>query len=198
MNERILRFRDVRVVAADGSQMGILQTRQALEMARDQGMDLVMVAESAQPPVVKIVDFGKYKYENEKREKENKRKSLELKGIKMSPRIAEHDMQTLLKNAKKFLEEGHKVRVVCMFRQRELAHSGIGLEKMLRFADQLQEVAVTERAPALEGRQMIMILNPKPGKPAGKKDAKNQDKQNGSEEVQDHGNGEDHSTEVGE
>lgn len=159
-------------------------------MARDSGLDLVLVSESANPPVARITDYGKYKYENQKREKENKKKQLEMKGLKMSPRIAENDLNTLLNHGKKFLSEGHKLRVVCMFRAREIAHSHIGLQKMLKFAEALQEQAVVERAPSLEGRQMIMIMSPKPTK-IEKKNAKNQDKQDGSEEVQDNGNGED-------
>ncbi len=167
-------------------------------MAQDEGLDLVLVAEQADPPVARITDYGKYKYETQKREKENKRKQQDVKGIKMSPRIAEHDMQTQLNNARRFLGEGDKLKVVCQFKQRELAHSRIGLEKMTRFAEALSDIGILERAPTLEGRQMIMTINPKPQKPAGKKDAKDSNQQNGSEEVQDHGDGQDHPTEVGE
>jgi translation initiation factor IF-3 len=156
-------------------------------MAKEQGLDLVMVSATANPPVTKIIDYGKHKYQTEKREKEGKRKTQDVKGIKMSPRIAENDMQTLLKNARKFLGEGDKVRVTCQFRAREVTHPEIGLNKMNRFAEALSETAIVERPPILEGKQMVMILLPKPS--TQKSHAKDQDKQDGREAVQDHGNG---------
>jgi translation initiation factor IF-3 len=107
-------------------------------------------------------------------------------------------MQTLLKNARKFLEEGDKVRVTCMFRQRELARPENGTKRLNFFAEQLNDLAMVDRPPNLEGRQMTMVLTPRPTKPAGKKDAKDQDEQNRGEAVQDHGNGEDNPTQVGE
>lgn len=162
-------------------------------MAREDGLDLVLVSATANPPVCKITDYGKYKYETKKREKEGKRKQQELKGIKMSPRIADNDTNTLLKNARKFLSEGDKVRVVCQFRAREITHSEIGLQKMLRFGNELADIAIIERAPQLEGRQMIMILMPKPNQ--GKTNAKDQNKQDGGEEVQSNGDGQDHPSE---
>lgn len=189
-----MRFRDVRVVGQDGSQIGIMQTRQALNQAREQGFDLVLVAGNAEPPVVRITDYGRHKYETAKREKENRKQKTDQKGIKIGPHIAENDLKTLEIRAHKFLSAGHKVRVVCMFRPRELPHANLGKMKMEKFADNLAEVGVVERAPSLEGRQMIMFLNPRPQtKP--KKDAKDQNKQDGSEAIQDHGDGEDHSTE---
>ncbi len=171
-----------------------MQSRQALNLAKEAGLDLVLVTATAQPPVARITDYGKYKYMTEKREKENKKQKQELKGIKMSPRIAENDVQTLLSKTRKFLEEGHKIRVVCQFKAREITHPEIGHQKMIRFAEALSELSVIERPPLLEGRQMIMILNPKPNVP-GKSNAKDQNKQDGREEVQDHGLGEDNSTE---
>lgn len=199
INERCLRFRELRVVDDSGAG-GVLSAREALTTAKERGLDLVLVAPNAQPPVAKIVDYGKYKYEQEKREKENKKHKQELKGIKISPRISEHDMGHLVKNALKFLAEGDKVRVVCMFRQRELAHPNIGLAKINKFAEMCGEEAVVERPAVLEGRQMAMILMPKPaGKGVPKKDGKNQgennenkDQQDSSQEVQDHRVGENH------
>lgn len=175
INGRLLKFKEVRVVGADGSPLGILQTRDALDLSREAGLDLVLVAPTAVPPVCKIVDHGKYKYETQKREKENRKKKQEVKGIKMSPRIAQHDLDTLRRHATKFLAEGNKLKVTCMFRMRELAHKDIGLKKMQMFAEAIADIAVVERPPLLEGRQMIMIISPKPGvkieKPkAGKND----------------------------
>jgi translation initiation factor IF-3 len=191
INERVAyKFRDVRVIGADGSQVGILQSRQALNMAREAGLDLVMVSATAQPPVVRIVDYGRFKYETEKREKDHKRKQQEIKGIKISPRIAEHDLSFLTKNATRFLEEGHKVKVTCMFKAREVTHPELGRQKLDKVAEAVSAVAVVERPPAMEGRLMIMILNPKPQAP-GKKNAKAEDKQDGGQAVQDNGDRED-------
>ena len=190
INERVAyKFRDVRLIAADGAQVGIVQSRQALTMAREQGLDLVMVSPNAQPPVCRIVDYGKHKYETKKREQENKRKQQELKGIKISPNIAEHDLQFLVKNAIRFMEEGDKVKVTCQFRARQVTHPEIGRQKMDKFAELISAIGVVERPPMMEGKLMTMILNPKPN--TGKKNAKAENKQDGGEAVQDHGNGED-------
>ena len=191
----MLRFRDVRVIGADGDQLGILQSRQALTIAREQGLDLVMVSPTAQPPVCKIIDFGRYKYETEKQNKGSKKKQQEVKGIKISPRIAEHDLQHLIKNAAKFLDEGHKVRVVCVFKAREITHPELGRNKLDYFANQLAEVAIVERTPALDGRQMIMVMNPKP-QTGAKKNAKAENKQDRSEAVQSDGDRKDNPPEV--
>ncbi len=153
-----------------------MTSRQALAAARDAELDLVMVAQNANPPVCKIIDHGKHKYEQEKREKENKRKTQDVKGIKMRPNIAEHDLNTLLRNARKFLEDGDKVRVACQFRARELAHPEIGRKKMEHFAAQLADVSIIDKEAKLENRLMIMVLNPKPGnQPQKKSNAENQD-----------------------
>lgn len=141
-----------------------MTSREALDLAYKEGLDLVMVAAQAQPPVCRIVDNGKFKYENSKRARENKKKTQDVKGIKMRPNIAENDMNTLLRHATKFLEEGDKVRVTCQFRVRELAHPEIGRRKMDTFAEKLAEYSVIDKMPTLEGRQMIMVLNPKPGR----------------------------------
>lgn len=174
--------------------MGILQSRQALTIAREAGLDLVMVSPNSQPPVCRIIDFGKFKYMNEKRERENKKKTLDLKGIKISPRIAGHDMEFLVRNAIRFLEEGHKVKVTCMFRAREVTHPEVGRNKMEKFAEEASAVSTIERAPSMDGRLMTMILMPKPVKE--KKNVKTENEQNGSKALQDHGNGQNHTQEV--
>lgn len=187
LNERILRFREIRVIGSGGEQLGVMTARAALDLAREEGLDLLMVAPSAQPPVCRILDYGKFKYETEKREKEGKRKQQDVKGIKLRPGTAENDLNTLLRNAQRFLEDGDKVRVVCQFRQRELAHPEIGLRKMELIAQRLNEVAVVEKPASLDGRQMVMVLNPKPKKveksEGSKQNAENQDAQDGSEAV---------------
>lgn len=193
---RLLRMKEVRVLMADGEQKGVMTSRDALELARSVDLDLVLVAPNADPPVCRVIDFGKYKYDQEKRDKENKKHKQELKGIKITPRIAEHDLGHLAKTASKFFAEGDKVRVVCMFRQRELVHPQIGKQKMDRFAELCADVAVVERPANLEGRQMSMIMMPKVKGKGPKQDAKNQDEQDGGEAIQDHGVGQDHAKEV--
>ncbi|HRJ27973.1 MAG TPA: translation initiation factor IF-3 [Fimbriimonadaceae bacterium] len=194
MNERVLRFRDIRVIGSDGTQIGILQSRQALDMAREEGLDLVMVSPQAVPPVCRIIDHGRFKYDQEKLNKENKKKKQqEMKTVKMRPGTAPHDLNILVRNATKFLAEGNKVKVSCQFRAREITHPEIGLKKMQAVAEQLAEVGIVERAPALDGKFMIMILIPKPVK-EGKKNAKAQDAQDSGEAIQDNGLGEDHAT----
>lgn len=179
------------MIGADGDQIGIIQSRQALSMARELGLDLVMVSPQAQPPVCKIIDYGKFKYLTEKQEKEKKRTKQDVKGIKMRPGTAENDLNTLARNARKFLEEGHKVKVTCQFRAREVTHPEIGARKMEAFAAKLADVSTIERAPSLDGRLMIMILLPKPSTGGKKKDAKDPNEQDSGQTVQDHGIGED-------
>jgi translation initiation factor IF-3 len=182
INERVAyKFRDIRVIGADGSQIGIIQSRQALQMAKDQGLDLVMVSPTAQPPVCRIVDYGRHKYETERRDRENKKKQLEVKGIKIGPHIGEHDIQFLIKNATRFLEEGHKVKVTCQFRARAVTHPEVGKAKLDRFAADVAHISVIEKPAAMEGKLMIMILTPKPGirktatKPGEKSDERPED-----------------------
>jgi len=182
------------VIGSDGTQIGILQSRQALDMAREEGLDLVMVSPQAVPPVCRIIDHGRFKYDQEKLNKENKKKKQqEMKTVKMRPGTAPHDLNILVRNATKFLAEGNKVKVSCQFRAREITHPEIGLKKMQAVAEQLAEVGIVERAPALDGKFMIMILIPKPVK-EGKKNAKAQDAQDSGEAIQDNGLGEDHAT----
>lgn len=171
-----------------------MQSRQALNQARDEGLDLVMVSPTAQPPVVKIIDYGRHKYLEGKLGKDKKSKQQELKGIKISPRIAEHDLAFLIKNALRFLEEGHKVKVTCMFKAREITHPELGRRKLDYFADHVKEIGVVERQPTLDGKLMIMVLNPKPG--AKKPNVKAENQQDGVKAVQDNRNGQDHAPSV--
>ncbi|MFQ3678574.1 MAG: translation initiation factor IF-3 [Fimbriimonadaceae bacterium] len=192
MNNRCLRYREVRLIASDGNQVGVVPTRQALEMAQAEGLDLVMVSANANPPVCRIIDHGKFRYEQDKREKESKRKQQDVKGIKISPRIAEHDMEHLTRNAQRFLEEGHKVKITCQFRAREVTHPELGRKKLEKMAENLAEWSNVERDPTMDGRLMIMVLTPKP---QGKKNAKAEDKQDGGKKVQDHREGSDNAKE---
>lgn len=154
-----------------------------------------MVSPTAQPPVCKIIDFGRHKYLTEKQQRDSKKKPQEVKGINISPRIAEHDLEHLIQKARRFLLEGHKVRVVCKFRAREITHPELGRKKHEFVAEQLVDAAVVERMPSLDGRQMIMVLNPKP-QTGGKKNAKAENEQNGGQAVQDHREREDHEAQV--
>lgn len=177
----------------EGNQLGVLTSREALDMAREQGLDLVLVASTANPPVCKIIDYGKYKYLERKLGKDKKSKQQEIKGIKISPRIAMGDMEHNAHRAISFLKDGNKVRVVCMFKAREVSHPEIGRQKLDIFADKVKEFGTVEKIPSLDGKMMVMILNPKPGV---KKNAKNQNVQDGGEAVQDHRHREDHAEEI--
>jgi len=154
-----------------------------------------MVSPNAQPPVCKIIDFGRYKYLTEKQNRESKKKQQEVKGIKISPVISEHDLQHLIRNAQRFLEEGNKVRVVCVFKARQITHPELGRAKLDYFANQLADHAIVERTPALDGKQMIMVMNPKP-QTGAKKNAKAENKQDRGEAVQSDGNGQNNPPEV--
>ncbi|WP_258001819.1 MULTISPECIES: translation initiation factor IF-3 [unclassified Mesotoga] len=160
----------VRLVDIDGEQLGVVQTTEALRIAREKGLDLVLVAPSANPPVARIMDYGKYKYEKDKRKKEAKKKTKQsqLKEMKFRIRIDEHDFQTKTNRIKEFLEKGSKVRVVIMFRGREIVFSDKGREILERVADQLQLISDIDRPPKLEGRDMWMILKPKAAPQGGK------------------------------
>lgn len=183
INERLLRNRELRVISSSGEQLGVLNSRDALDIAQGEGLDLVLVAPNAQPPVARIVDYGKWKYEQDKLKRDQKKKTQEVKGIKISPRIAEHDMQVAIRKAIEFLGDGDKVRLVCRFRFRELAYPELGRERMEKIADELAEYGKRERDPALSGREMVMVINPKPQTGGGKKDAKAKDEKDGGKEV---------------
>ncbi|MDO5014340.1 MAG: translation initiation factor IF-3 [Clostridia bacterium] len=153
----------LRVVNEDGEQLGIMSAKEALKKAEEHNLDLVKIAPMANPPVVKIMDYGKYLFEIRKRDKENKKKQkvMEIKEIRLSVNIDTHDFETKAGHAKRFLEHGDKVKVSIRFRGREMAHKSNGTDVMNRFADFLEEYADVEKAPLLEGRQMLMFLAPK-------------------------------------
>lgn len=162
MNHRI-RVPEVRVLDAEGNQLGIMETRQALRMAMDQGLDLVEISPTAQPPVCRILDYGKYKYEQAKKNKEAKKKahSTEIKGIRMRYGTEAHDLEYRVKDARRFLEDGDKVQVTLIFRGRELSHPEIARGQMEKLSSALADVSVVERPPSIEGRRMTMLLSPK-------------------------------------
>lgn len=151
------------MVSSEGEQLGILPVREALRIAAERQLDLVEVAPTAKPPVCRIMDFGKFKYEQQKREKEVKKKQkvISVKEVKLRPNIEEHDFQVKLKNAQRFLADGDKVKVTIMFRGRELSHPELGREILTKMAGELKEIANVERDAKLEGKNMIMILSAK-------------------------------------
>ncbi len=163
MNEDI-RDKEIRVVGADGSQLGIMSAMDARNMANEQNLDLVKIAPQATPPVFKIMDYGKYRFEQQKREKEQKKnqKVVELKEIRLSLNIGDHDFETKVGHATRFLAEGNKVKASIRFRGREMAHASMGVDVMKRFAEVLSDVATIDKDPKLEGRSMQMFLTPKP------------------------------------
>lgn len=162
INEEI-RAREVRVTSSTGQQLGIMATREALRLALEQQLDLVEVAPMGKPPVCRIMDFGKYRYEQQKRDKEarKKQKVVTVKEVKLRPNIEDHDFNVKLKNALRFLEDGDKVKVTIMFRGRELSHPELGREVLQKMAAELKSLVTVEREPKLEGKNMIMILAPK-------------------------------------
>ncbi len=162
VNEDI-RAKEVRLVGAEGEQIGIKPFREALQMAYDANLDLVNVAPTAKPPVCRIMDYGKYRYEMQKKEKEARKnqKIVDVKEVRFSANIEEHDYQTKLRNVNKFLKDGDKVKCSVRFRGREITHSEIGQRVLERVAKEVDEIASVERRPKLEGRSMIMILSPK-------------------------------------
>jgi len=163
INEEI-RAKEVRLIGSNGDQLGIKPFREALQIAQDAGLDLVNVAPTAKPPVCRIMDYGKYRYEMQKKEKEARKnqKIVEVKEVRFSATIDEHDFQTKLRNVIKFLKDGDKVKMSVRFRGREIAHAEIGQKVLERVAAEVEELAIVERKPKLEGRSMIMILSPKP------------------------------------
>ena len=158
-----IHIREVRVTSATGEQLGIMPTREAMRLAEEQHLDLVEVAPKARPPVCRIMDFGKYRYEQQKREKEarKKQKVITIKEVKLRPNIEQHDYEVKLKHAMRFLGEGNKVKVTIMFRGRELSHPELGQEILDRVAEDLKDSIIVDRKPKLEGRNMIMIVAPK-------------------------------------
>lgn len=158
-----IKAREVRVIDVDGKQLGIMPLKEALKLAQERQLDLVKVAPQAKPPVCKIMDYGKYKYEQSKREKEARKnqKVISVKEIRMSPNIEEHDFQVRVKSALRFLEDGNKVKVTVRFRGREITHTQLGEDVLKRLAESVKEKAVVEKPPVIEGRNMVMMLSPK-------------------------------------
>jgi|TARA_Y200000002_G_scaffold248931_1_gene206169 translation initiation factor IF-3 len=158
-----IRAPQVRCIDPDGEQLGVLDTRDAISKAEDFGLDLVEVQPNVDPPVCKILDYGKYKYEAQKRANEarKKQKIIEVKEIKLRPNIDEHDYQVKMRNVVKFLSGGDKVKVTLRFRGREMAHQELGANVLTRVREETDEIAKIEAMPKMEGRQMIMVLAPK-------------------------------------
>ena len=165
INEEI-RDKELRVIGADGSQLGIMTSSDALALAEEKDLDLVKIAPNAVPPVCKIMDYGKFRFEQLKKEKEAKKnqKVVEIKEIRMSPGIDVGDFNTKLKNAQKFLSDGNRVKVSVRFRGREMAHTEIGRDLLNKFAELCTEVSTLDKAAKLEGRNMSMFLSPKNSK----------------------------------
>ena len=165
INEDIT-VKEIRAIDADGSQLGIISSKRALEMAEAQGLDLVMIAPNAAPPVCRIMDYGKYCFEQQKRDKEPRKnqKTVEVKEIQLSCKIEDNDINTKAHHAKRFLGDGNKVKVVVRFRGREMAHTEIGAQLLERFAAILDGVGVIDKPAKLEGRNMVMFLVAKPNK----------------------------------
>lgn len=162
INEEI-RVKELRVISQDGEQLGIMLTKQALEMAEMRQLDLVLIAPKAEPPVARIMDYGKFVYEQQKKEKEAKKKQkvITVKEVRITPNIEEHDLNVKAKNAEKFLKDGDKVKVTVKFRGREADYAHFGEEILNRFYDKIKEVGQIEKPAKLEGKNMTMVIAPK-------------------------------------
>lgn len=160
-----IRAREVRLVGDDGEQLGIVSLRDALAMAQERRVDLVEVSPTARPPVCRLMDYGKFKYEQAKRDRESRKKQkvVSVKELKMRPTIEDHDFEVKVRSAQRFLSEGDKVKCTMIFRGREIVHASLGQETLKKLAERVVDVAVVERPPRVEGRAMIMILAPKKG-----------------------------------
>ncbi len=153
----------MRLVGADGEMVGVVPFREALEVAYDAGLDLVEVSPNADPPVCKILDLGKFKYEEQKKRNEarKRQKVIDVKEIKLRPNIDDHDYQVKMRNARRFIDDGDKVKVTMRFRGREMAHQDLGMNVLVRVRDELEEISKVESMPRMEGRQMVMVLAPR-------------------------------------
>ena len=162
VNERI-RIREVRLIDKDGRQVGVVPTDRAMQMARDAGLDLVEVAPDSRPPVAKIMDYGKFKYERKKQIQESRKKShaVQIKEVRLRPKTGQHDFDVKLGRARRFLMDGDKVQINMMFRGRELAHLDVGRGVVARFSKALEDIARMERPPIFEGRRMTCLLTKK-------------------------------------
>jgi len=153
----------VRVIGPNGEQLGVMGVREALVKAAEAELDLVEVAPTSVPPVCRIIDYGKYKYEQQKKSRGSHRRTSDIKGMRFSPKIGEHDFQVKARHVYEFLHEGNKVRASVWFRGREMAYPRAGEQLLARLADIVVDVGIVERPPLMEGRNMIMILTPKKG-----------------------------------
>jgi len=158
-----IRAREVRLVGENGEQLGIFPIKEALRVSLEKGLDLVEVAPTAKPPVCRLMDYGKFRYEQSKREREarKKQKIITVKEVKIRPKIESHDLEVKTRNAERFLKDGDKVKVTVMFRGREITHPALGKQLCEQMAEMLKDIANVEREAKLEGRNMIMILSPK-------------------------------------
>ena len=165
INEEI-RDKELRVISSDGEQLGIMSASEALRLAEERDLDLVKISPQAKPPVCKIMDYGKYRFDMAKREKEARKNQrvVDIKEVRLSVNIDTHDFDTKVGHAKRFIAGGDKVKVSIRFRGREMAHTNLGIEIMERFAQACADTAAVEKAAKLEGRQMLMFLAPKPNK----------------------------------
>ena len=165
INEEI-NDKEIRLIDEDGTQLGIMSSKEAFNIAVEKELDLVKIAPSSNPPVCKIMDYGKYRFEQAKKEKEARRHQhiVEVKEIRMSPGIGENDFKVKLKNGSKFLKEGYRLKVTVRFRGREMAHTDIGEKLLVKFADECSELGVLDKNPKLEGRHMSIFLTPKQAK----------------------------------
>ena len=162
INEEI-RDREVRVVDQNGEQLGVMSSREALALAEERQLDLVKIAPQARPPVCKLMDYGKYRFEQSKKEREFRKnqKVITVKEVRLSATIEDHDIDVKFKNAVKFLKEGNKVKVTIRFRGRQITHSEIGRQVMHEFADRIKEYGTVDKAPQIEGRNMSMFISPR-------------------------------------
>ena len=160
---RDIRVREVQLIDAEGANLGVIETGQAIAMAEEAGLDLVEIAPNSSPPVCKILDFGKYKFQAQKKaaEARKKQKTVEVKEIKMRPNIDTHDYEVKMKAMRRFFDEGDKVKVTLRFRGREMAHQDLGLKLLVKVRGEVDEIAKVESDPSLEGRQMVMVLAPR-------------------------------------
>lgn len=161
LNERI-RAREVRLIDANGDQLGVKTRSEALEIAQTRDLDLVLVAPNAKPPVCRIMDYGKFRYEQQKKDKEARKKQrvINVKEVRFTPGIGDHDFNTKLRNTRRFLEKGDKVKAAVRFRGRAITHKGLGQEVLERLAEELKDEATVESRPKMEGRNMFMVLAP--------------------------------------
>ena len=162
INEQI-RDKEIRVISEDGEQLGVMSAKEAMKLAKEAGLDLVKIAPAAKPPVCKIIDFGKYRYELARKEKEAKKKQkvIDVKEVRLSPNIEANDLNTNVNAARKFIQKGDKVKVTLRFRGREMAHMASSKKILDDFAEMLTDVAVVEKPPKLEGRSIMMFLTEK-------------------------------------